>query len=164
MNGLEYSVRLGREEDAEGLVRAHEAGWDAALAPMVGKSLGDLAPFEARVERAREGLANAPENVRAWVAECDGEIVGMAITMANELRDLYVVPTAWGTGVAAGLMDAALEHLRARQADEAVLWVGEANSRARRFYEREGWAPDGKTRKSTLGPREVRYRLDLAAS
>jgi len=158
----EFSVRPGREEDAEGLVRAHEAGWDAALAPIVGKSLGDLAPFDARVERARAGLADRPENVCAWVAEGDGDIVGMAIAGDDELRDLYVVPTAWGTGVSQALMDAVLEWLHEREVEEAVLWVGEANARARRFYEREGWSADGETRTSSLGPPELRYRVQLA--
>jgi hypothetical protein len=47
------------------------------------------------------------------------------------------------------------------RAVEAILWVGEANARARRFYEREGWSADGETRESPLGPRKLRYRLTL---
>jgi hypothetical protein len=44
------------------------------------------------------------------------------------------------------------------------LWVLDANERARRFYERTGWAPDGAdltddSRGFTI--REVRYRRDL---
>jgi GNAT superfamily N-acetyltransferase len=142
-------------------VRAHEAGWDAALAPIVGKRLGELAPLAARVERARATLADPPEDACAWVAERDGEIVGMAVASGAELRDLYVVPAAWGTGVGAELMRVALDWIAVRGAQEAVLWVGEDNLRARRFYEREGWAADGGTRTSPLGPVELRYRRPL---
>ena len=148
-------------DDAEGIVRAHEASWDAALAPLVGKTLGDLAPLAARVERARATLADPPEDACAWVAERDGSIVGMAIASGAELRDLYVVPAAWGTGVATELMTAALDWIAARGAQEALLWVVEENRRARRFYEREGWAADGETRTSALGPVELRYRRVL---
>ena len=41
----------------------------------------------------------------------------------------------------------ALEHL----GDSAVLWVLEPNERARRFYERGGWAFDGTTRDELIG-------------
>ena len=155
------NVRTARQDDAEGLVRAHEAAWDATLAALVGSSLAELAPLEARVERARASLAHAPENAQAWVADRDGEIVGMATALGDELRDLYVVPAAWGTGVGAELLGAALDWIAARGAQEALLWVGDENLRARRFYEREGWAADGGTRTSPLGPVELRYRRAL---
>lgn len=99
------------------------------------------------------------------MAECAGEIVGIAVALrespdAAELRDLYVMPTAWGTGVASALMRAAIESVGAG-AREAVLWVGSANDRARRFYEREGWVTDGESRRSSLGLSELRYQLQL---
>jgi ribosomal protein S18 acetylase RimI-like enzyme len=59
------------------------------------------------------------------------------------------------------LLDAVLTAMRERGAEDAFLWVGEANARARRFYEREGWAADGETRVSPVGPRELRYALEL---
>jgi len=158
----EMIVRRAGPDDAEALVRAHEAGWDATLGPIVGKRIGDLAPREARVERARESLASAPDDAAAWVAEHEGVVVGMAITLGTELRDLYVVPEAWGSGVGLTLMDAALDHVRATGAATAFLWVGEENARARRFYEREGWTADGERRKSPLGPAELRYRRSFA--
>jgi hypothetical protein len=46
-------------------------------------------------------------------------------------------------------------------ATDAYLWVVEANARARRFYEREGWSADGAMRASSFGSTELRYRLAL---
>ena len=155
------TIRTASEDDAEGLVRAHEAAWDATLAPIVGSRLAELAPLEARIEAARASFADPPENAQAWVAEREGEIVGMATTHDDELRNLYVAPAAWGTGVAQELMRAALEWMAGRGVREAFLWVGEENRRARRFYEREGWTADGETRASPVGPLESRYRLSL---
>lgn len=157
----ELSVRPARAEDAEGVVRAHEASWNAALAPLVGKTLGQLAPLAARVERARATLADPPVDACAWIAEREGVVAGMAVASDAELRDLYVVPAAWGTGAGAELMRAALDWIAARGVQEALLWVGEENLRARRFYEREGWAADGGTRTNPLGPVELRYRRPL---
>jgi RimJ/RimL family protein N-acetyltransferase len=42
-----------------------------------------------------------------------------------------------------------------------VLWVLEANERARRFYERGGWKADGETRVEAISGQpvpQVRYR------
>ncbi len=55
-----------------------------------------------------------------------------------ELSGLYVRRAWWGTGVADGLLSCAVGD-RA-----ALLWVLEGNKRARHFYERHGFALDGK--------------------
>ena len=68
-----------------------------------------------------------------------------------------MIPEAWGSGVAVALMEAALAAMHERGLTDAVLWVGEENRRARRFYEREGWSPGADSRTSELGPREVSY-------
>jgi GNAT superfamily N-acetyltransferase len=157
----DFTVRKALPEDADGFVRAHEEAWDATIGSIVGRALGELAPYDDRVARYRVGLAEPPPQTSAWVAEHKGKIVGLAVRAGSELKDLYVVPAAWGTGAAKALMDAAVADIRVDGAREAVLWVGEANGRARRFYEREGWTPSGETRASVLGPVEVQYRLRL---
>lgn len=161
----ERTIRDARREDAEELVRAHEVAWDATLASIAGKRLGELASVEQRAEAFRKGIEAMSPDLRIWVAERDGGIVGEAICIRRgdicELRDLYVVPDAWGSGIAQDLMQTALDAMRVRGATEAMLWVVEANGRARRFYEREGWSADGQTRDSALGPRELSYRRSL---
>jgi RimJ/RimL family protein N-acetyltransferase len=81
---------------------------------------------------------------RVLVSERDGRVVGVAGVEACWLHGFYVLPAYWGTDVAAELHDAAL----AEQADcpELRLWVLERNHRARRFYEKHGWRPNGETR------------------
>ena len=69
-----------------------------------------------------------------------------------------------GTGVGAALMRQALADMRARGYRAALLWVLDANDRARRFYERFGWQPDGTVKEEQLWgapAREVRYRIAL---
>jgi GNAT superfamily N-acetyltransferase len=79
------------------------------------------------------------------------------------LEALYVAPPAWGTGVADRLHDAAVAELRARGVDRARLWVLEENHRARRFYERHGWAADGTSRVVEFPPHpiDLGYSLPL---
>ncbi len=157
----DVAVRPARLEDAEAFTRAHEAAWDATLAPIAGRPLDELVPFEERVERLRATLAELPPDASVLVAERGGEIVGEAVRVGSELRDLYVVPAAWGTGAAQELTEAVLAEIRASGATVATLWVVEANTRARRFYEREGWETTGETRASQLGPAELQYARKL---
>ena len=59
---------------------------------------------------------------------------------------------------------AAAERALAARFDAALLWVLEDNPRARGFYERAGWAPDGvRKAEERFGVRaaEVRYRKDF---
>jgi len=84
--------------------------------------------------------------------------------IADEWLDgLYVRPAFWGTGVAAELHDRAVAALRDAGVGTARLWVLEANDRARRFYERRGWRPDGSTRVVPFPPHplDVGYSLEL---
>jgi GNAT superfamily N-acetyltransferase len=55
---------------------------------------------------------------------------------------LYVAPEFWGTGTAIALLRWAVEQGTASGASLMRLRVVEAQGRARRFYEREGWSYD----------------------
>lgn len=71
---------------------------------------------------------------------------------ARELWAVYVLPEHWDTGAGAALVAAAGEI--------DVVWVLEGNVRARAFYERQGFQPDGSTKElERLGPgvTELRY-------
>jgi ribosomal protein S18 acetylase RimI-like enzyme len=78
--------------------------------------------------------------------------VKRAVTLhpAVELSKIYVLPDAHGTGVAAELMAAAVQH--AREFAAACLWLGvnQQNLRAQRFYAKHGFTVNG-TRAFRLG-------------
>jgi ribosomal protein S18 acetylase RimI-like enzyme len=83
--------------------------------------------------------------------------------LVGELYALYVTPAWWSTGTGRALMDNVLTALRADGYPRTVLWVLADNARARRFYERAGFAPDGGTNVITGlgGVLELRYTRDL---
>jgi GNAT superfamily N-acetyltransferase len=80
---------------------------------------------------------------------------GFAAVAEPFLEAIYVRPSSWGGGLAVTLHDAAVEELRARGVARARLWVLEENARARRFYERLGWRPDGTSRVVEFPPNPI---------
>jgi ribosomal protein S18 acetylase RimI-like enzyme len=64
----------------------------------------------------------------------------------GEVYALYVDPGSYKGGVGRMLMADARRRLAEDGFTEAILWVLQGNDRARRFYEGEGWVPDGTSR------------------
>ena len=80
-----------------------------------------------------------------------------------ELYALYVRPAWWSTGTGRALMERVLARTSGTGYLFIPLWVLRDNRRARRFYERAGFAPDGMTNVlgGLGGVTEVRYRRAL---
>jgi GNAT superfamily N-acetyltransferase len=80
----------------------------------------------------------------AWIGPSrDGAGVG-------ELYAIYVDPGAWSSGVGRALIERAEKRL-AEEYDRVILWVFDENSRARSFYEREGWRIEARKDDERLG-------------
>lgn len=88
------------------------------------------------------------------VAEQDGRMVGYVKLgpphlpfeprgEAAELRQLYVVEEMKGQGVAQALIEWVIGRARDKRADYLYLSVFTDNHRARRFYEKYGFEPEG---------------------
>jgi len=80
-----------------------------------------------------------------------------------ELYALYVRPAWWSTGTGRALLERVLARTSGAGYRSIMLWVLRDNRRARRFYERAGFAPDGMTNVlgGLGGVTEVRYRRAL---
>jgi GNAT superfamily N-acetyltransferase len=108
------------------------------------------------------------------VAEYDGAVVAHSaflpaagsLAPSDEaglahLRALFVDREWWGRGVAARLHSMAVEEAARRGFRAMRLFTPALQARARRFYEREGWAVAGEPFESELGLTLVEYRRDL---
>ncbi len=82
----------------------------------------------------RSWLAQRLRSDEIWVAELDGVPVGYARMTESWLDDLYVLPTAAGSGVGSALLDL----VKGLRPGGFCLWVFETNTPARRFYESRG--------------------------
>jgi GNAT superfamily N-acetyltransferase len=159
-------VRRATAEDAPGIARVQERGWQAAYRHIFPAEELDRGGF-IHVDRWSERLVRPPAGWTTLVAEHDGQVVGFTSvgpsrdeTGIGELYAIYVDPEQWSTGTGRALIERAEQQLRAEYG-EVTLWVLEDNPRAREFYERAGWSVDGgRKAEARWGVRapEVRYR------
>jgi ribosomal protein S18 acetylase RimI-like enzyme len=165
-------IRAATSDDALAIERARVHGWRVAYRHVFPGHELDALPVDAKRWRAR--LSAPPSGWSTFVAEDEhGTVVGFASTGPSrdepgigELYAIYVDPEAWGSGAGRALIQRAEEQLGGEYAD-ATLWVLEDNPRARRFYERAGWQPDGSRKVEVrFGVRaaEVRYRKAVRTS
>jgi RimJ/RimL family protein N-acetyltransferase len=78
------------------------------------------------------------------------------------LRQLFVHPGWWGSGLAARLLAIATDQAAAAGFTGMRLFTPAAQGRARRFYERHGWRPAGPAREDErLGMPTIEYVRDL---
>jgi len=138
-------LRPGRDADAAGFIALIGACW--AEYPNC------VLDVDAEVPELR-ALATyfAEAGGALWVAERDGQIIGMAATRpladdgAFEVCKVYVAATARGTGLAHALLDAVEAHARAAGAQRLVLWTDTRFAAAHRFYEKRGFVRQGAIR------------------
>ena len=166
-------IRAAIPEDALAVARVHVRSWQAAYRGLIPQAyLDSLKP---EVWAAKYGFQRTdPERPTTLVAVDGDGIRGLAMTgpyRGDDLTDvvellaIYADPQHWGAGVGRLLAAAAREQMRSDGFTEAALWVLDGNVRARRFYERDGWALDGARRTKTIAGAEldeVRYRRALA--
>lgn len=166
-------IRTAGVADTEAIEQVRSRSWRAAYDGLIPQVLIDAATGPEALERRRASFTQHPE-VRTLLAETDaGDPVGMAAygperdlpacPKAIELYSLYVVPEHWSAKVGLALMDRVISDTRAAGNDLLVLWVLDTNTRARRFYERAGFAAGEPASRTVYGQTidEVRYARDL---
>jgi GNAT superfamily N-acetyltransferase len=131
------TLRQATAEDAPKIAEIWQQGWrDGHLG---------LVPQELVAARHRDSFwTRAVQRVNdTTVAVVDGEVAGFVMVVGDEVEQVYVAARHRGAGVADTLMSEAERQVARAGHSTAWLAVVAGNSRARRFYERRGWADGG---------------------
>ena len=174
------TVRLATPHDAAAIADAHIRGWRAAYRGLVPDRILDGFDGARRTAWWADRIAaqaNGDAQERTWVVLAGSAVAGFAASGpagadaappppgAGEVFAIYLAPEQLGRGLGRWLFEVAVGDLRARGFAPLVVWVFEANERARRFYEAAGLAPDGARhvgRFDDVEIPEIRYRLGPA--
>jgi ribosomal protein S18 acetylase RimI-like enzyme len=153
---MTIEVRRAAPADAPGIAQVHVQGWQEAYAHLVPADALARLDVKRYELRWRELLETAKPNL--WIAVDADRVVGFARTAPSrdsdgprdlELSEIYVLESHHGSGTAQRLMDAALGDA------PASLWVADDNPRARAFYARNGFQPDGVTKTEPLAGTDI---------
>ncbi|CAM5348864.1 GNAT family N-acetyltransferase [Streptomyces violaceorubidus] len=177
MSGPQARVRVREmvlaDCDRVSLIRVR--GWQHAYRGLMPQPHLDAMNPAADAERRRDLFARAPEDLVNLVAEDEGgEVVGWAChgpyrdgearTADAELYALYVDTARLGAGAGRALLGESVRRCESAGHGRMLLWVLKGNTRARRFYERAGFRPDGAEESSEVDGvpvPEVRYARAL---
>lgn len=166
------TLRDAHAADLPAVAALHVACWRAAYRGILSDAILGAASVEQRLRLWRD-WCTVPQT-RLRVAEREGRLLGFCrLGPARdvdqppprfaEVTHLYVAPDAVGGGVGHRLFSEALAWARAESFAGLLLWVLDANERARRFYASHGLHCDGARHDEPdwLGPGvfEVRYRF-----
>ena len=166
----DYTLRAAMGADAERMVGVTTEGFETyrEFAPP------DWSPPSAdeELERLRELLPDP--DVWYVVAEHEGDVIGhvgfLPATRSRwgaddaslaHFRQLFVARAHWGSGLARMLHRAAIAEATARGFSAMRLFTPAGQARARRFYEREGWAVTASGAPGLNGLEIVEYRRSL---
>lgn len=168
------SVRPATVGDLATIAKIHVRSWQHAYRGQMPDWVLDGLDEGKRAARWLEWLDKP--GYRLDVALRDGAIIGFcslipcrdegADDAVGQIAALYIDPSSWRVGAGTALVDAALAHARTVGYRALTLWVLTANDRARQFYERVGFAPDGASKVDTrpgYSLAELRYRRELQA-
>jgi len=170
------AIRDARPQDARAVAEVHVEGWRWGYRGILpDEHLAGLSVDESEA-RWLGYLTQPAPGVARFVGMEGHRVVGFVSggpadddfapppPGAAEVYAVYLREAAQGTGVGRALLERATDAMRANGYRHAVLWVFEANDRARRFYEAAGWSPDGARAEHRFdgGSRPVlRYARDL---
>lgn len=160
-----FQIRLARPDDAPRCAEIHGRSWLFAYGDIVGKDL--IENYNTRWPFVWTKMLE--NNTDTHYVILDGDTI-VGFTSINPSRDadapddmfeltgLYLDPNHIGKGYGKCAMDFAKSEASSRGYTAVSLWVLDQNDRAKRFYEKAGFQPDGTKKNSGLGDtQEERY-------
>ncbi|TDD46299.1 GNAT family N-acetyltransferase [Nonomuraea terrae] len=168
---MSFDIRSAGPEDSPAIEEVRIASWRVAYRGVLPDTYLDGLEVRPQLVQARaEALADG--RLTGAVAVRDGSVRGFTLYGPSrdadipgmEVYAIYVLPDDFSTGMGRALMTATTQAMAASGGTETGLWVLADNPRARRFYERFGFTPSGRTKQVEDPPlEEVHYRLTLSA-
>ncbi|GEN78479.1 GNAT family N-acetyltransferase [Actinotalea fermentans] len=165
----EVTIRPATPADAERIAAVEFASWREAYRGVVPEEFLAGLDEPSRAEHWASTLATLDRGHSVWVADDEDGTVGFvhlgpsrdedADRTTMEIYSIYLDPHAWGRGAARELMRTTLGAVP--DGATVTLWALDTNDRARHFYRRSGFAPDGVEKMEEFGGeylKEIRYR------
>ena len=146
------SIRKAETADSPVIAALHIEGWKGAYGGVVDQGYLDSLTVEQRIADWTQWMDSGESEV--FVAEEEGKAAGFAVigrtktpppgsspirpSHSGEIYALYLHPDMWRRGIGTALIKHAARELKERKHSAICLWVLDANTRAKAFYEKMG--------------------------
>lgn len=155
--------KVTQSDDFNAIARIYTLSWKAAYQNIVPQQyLDELSPAHWST-----ALSSSPWDTFVMIDQ--GEYVGTSSTCAardemmsgwGEIISIYMLPEYFGKGFGKMLLDNSMSHLFGMGYKKIYLWVLEENTRARKFYGKNGFKQTSDRTSINIGNKElleVRY-------
>ena len=164
---MDIQIREALTKDAYEYAANHIACWKAAYKGIISDEYLENMSVEQMAERNRTILSD-PGTFSYYYADLNGRMIGRLVIgkcrdedkpNQGEIAAIYLLDEFWGKGYGREMMEYSLSELKRKGYGEVLIWVLEANSKARLFYEKCGFVFDGKTQEISIDKShtEMRY-------
>lgn len=155
--------RLRADDDRNALSRIYEESWRFAYRGIIPQDYLDGIP------KGQWAASADKPNISTLVLVADSEMIGTTSFCPSRFEDMagwgeivsvYLLPDHMGKGYGKMLFAEAVRGLEEMGFRDIFLWVLEENTNARRFYEKQGFVPNGKYLDDNIGGkplREIQY-------
>ena len=167
---MNYEIRRATLEDAGYLANIIVESWESAYWHIIPPE--EIARYLDRERRQKQFEKFINDGEIVLIGAYEGSYSGLVfanrendegLESCGSIYSIYLLEEAWGKGLASRLMEETIAILKDQGCRRASLWVYEANTRARGFYEKCGFIFDGSKKYSHFSnkPLELRYIKDL---
>ncbi len=162
-------IRTATSGDIPAIAALHIEGWKAAYGGVVDQGYLDSLTVEKRIEDWTGWMASGESTV--FIAEEAGVPAGFVVigrtktpppgsspirpSHSGEIYALYLDPGFWRKGIGTALIKHAARELKNRKHGAICLWVLDANTRAKAFYEKMGGQKIG-SKMVEIGPSNLK--------
>lgn len=155
---------MDQNDDVLEISRIYENSWKHAYKNIIPQDYLDSIPS------ARWAGSITKDGMKNLVVTENGRIIGTAAICRSrwekfsgygEIVSIYLLPEYMGKGYGNRLLKRCIEELSKLGFDRILLWVLEENIRARKFYEKNGFACSEEYLNDNIGGKELREVMYL---
>ena len=147
-------IRNAQATDMKRLGHIMVTSFRSAFSSFISQQTMEENAQEDRCTALLEGLYTEGK-MNFLIGENSGMLVWQQTDEGAEIVAIHSLPESWGSGLGRAMLERALEQIGH---STVFLWAFKENTRARRFYEKNGFCFDGNERVSNFdGAIEVRY-------